>query len=331
MSGNSMSRRSLLKKSCVAAAVISSGLTRANDANPQSAIMSTRTPIRGRNPQSNALHLGGPVFEKYQDPQGWVAALRKLGYSAAYCPVHAKANDDEVKAYEDAAWEAGIIIAETGAWSNPISPKEAERQAALEKCRQQLALADRIGARCCVNISGSRGELWDGHSPKNLTPETFDMIVETTRSIIDAVKPTRAFFTLETMPWAYPDSPDSYLKLFRAIDRRQFGVHLDPVNLICSPQRYYANGALIRECFEKLGPHIKSCHAKDILLQEKLTTHLDEVRAGTGGLDYAVFLKELSKFPGTPLMLEHLSKPQEYEQAAAHIRGVAASLGLSFA
>jgi hypothetical protein len=35
------------------------------------------------------------------------------------------------------------------------------------------------------------------------------MIVETTRSIIDAGKPTRTFFALDTMHWAYPDSPDS--------------------------------------------------------------------------------------------------------------------------
>jgi len=324
-SNDALSRRNLLKSSLVGAAVtVCSVPVRASNGTPHG--VTTNAPQ-----SSSPLRLGGPVFERYKDPQGWVDALRKLGYSAAYCPVGANAGDEEVRAYEEAAKKAGIIIAETGAWSNPISPKGQERKAALEKCRQQLALADRIGARCCVNISGSRGELWDGPSPKNFTPETFDMIVETTRSIIDAVKPTRAFFALETMPWAYPDSPDSYLRLLRAIDRTQFAVHLDPVNLICSPQRYYGNGELIRECFEKLGPYIKSCHAKDILLQEKLTTHLDEVRAGTGGLDYAVFLKELSRFPGTPLMLEHLSKAEEYEQAANHIRGVAKNAGLSFA
>jgi len=332
MSSTTVSRRTVLKQSVLGTALAAGGwtTTRGADASrpaerndPQSAL---------RHPKSSApLHLGGPVFEKVKDPQAWVAALKKLGYSAAYCPVGAKASDAEVRAYEDAARKAGIIIAETGAWSNPISSKDEERKAALEKCRQQLALADRIGARCCVNISGSRSQSWHGHSPQNLTEETFDMIVATTRAIIDAVKPTRTFFALEMMPWAYPDSADSYVRLLKAIDRRQFGVHLDPVNIVCSPQRYYSNGALIRECFEKLGPHIKSCHAKDILLQEKLTTHLDEVIPGTGGLDYAVFLKELSRFPGTPLMLEHLSKAEEYDQAAAHIRSVAGSVGLSFA
>jgi len=277
------------------------------------------------------LRLGGPVFEKYQDPEGWVRAVKKLGYSAAYCPVGAEAADEVVKAYERAAQKADIIIAEVGAWSNSISPDEEKRKAALEKCRQQLALADRIGARCCVNITGSRGTQWDGPAAENFTEETFDMIVETTRGIIDDVKPTRTWFALETMPWAYPDSADSYVRLIQAIDRDRFAVHLDPVNLVCSPQRYYANGRLIAECFEKLGPYIKSCHAKDIILHPKLMTHLDEVRPGQGGLDYATLLRELSKLPGVPLMLEHLSNAEEYEQAAAHIRSVARKLGLSFA
>jgi len=309
-----MSRRSLLKKSATGAAALAAGAMEGSM----------------RAAQSGRLRLGGPVFEKVRDPEPWVDALKKLGYSAAYCPVAADAGDDTVRAYETAARKANIVIAEVGAWSNPISPDEPTRKAALGKCRRQLALADRIGARCCVNITGSRGEKWDGPSPKNLTRETFDMIVETTRSIIDDVKPTRTYFTLETMPWAYPDSPDSYVRLFAAIDRQRFAVHLDPVNLVCSPQRYYGNAALIRECFKKLGPHIKSCHAKDILLHPRLTTHLDEVRPGTGGLDYATFLKELSKLTDVPLMLEHLPNAEEYTKAAEHIRGVARDVGLSF-
>jgi sugar phosphate isomerase/epimerase len=309
-----ISRRSLLKKTVVGAVAASM------------AGRSTATAAQG-----GTLRLGGPVFEKVQDPQGWIAALKKLAYSAAYCPLGPDATDNVVRSYEEAAAKAGIIIAEVGAWSNPISPDELTRKTALEKCRTHLALADRIGARCCVNIAGSRSQVWDGPDAANFTKATFDMIVETTRSIIDAVKATRTYFTLETMPWAYPDSPDSYLQLFKAIDRKQFAVHLDPVNLVCSPQRYYGSGQLIRECFEKLGPYIKSCHAKDILLQQKLTTHLDEVRPGTGGLDYVTFLKELNKLPGTPLMIEHLQNAEEYVQAADYIRGVAKSIGLSFA
>jgi len=308
-------RRDFVKISCIAAATL---ITPA----PQS--------VEGMSEKQSKIRLGGPILEKYNTPEAWVQALKKLGYSAAYCPVEAKSSDDEIKAYAQAAQEANIVIAEVGAWSNPLDPDETKRRAALERCRTQLALADKIGARCCVNICGSRGNKWDGPHPDNLTQKTFDLIVETVRSIIDDVKPKRTFYTLETMPWAYPDSPDAYLRLIQAMDRKQFAAHLDPVNLICSPQRFYGNGALIRECFEKLGPSIKSCHAKDTILHEELTTHIDEIRPGLGGLDYGVFLRELSQYPDTPLMLEHLKTAEEYEQAANYIRSVGRKIGLEF-
>ena len=154
------------------------------------------------------------------------------------------------------------------------------------------------------------------------------MIVQVTREIIDEVKPLRTFYTLETMPWALPDSPDSYLALIKAIDRKQLGVHLDPVNMINSPRRYYNNGEFLKECFKKLGPMIKNCHAKDILLRTNLTVHLDEVLLGTGGLDYRVYLTELSKLKDVPLMLEHLKTREEYTKAAANVRSVAKSTGI---
>jgi len=270
------------------------------------------------------MRLGGPVFRDFKDPGDWVAALNDLGYSAAFCPVNADASDELVRAYVDAARAADIVIAEVGAWSNPVSPDEKTRAEALEKCKTQLALADRVGANCCVNIAGSRGEKWDGPHPDDLTDATFDLIVETVREIIDAVQPTRTFYTLETMPWMYPDSPDCYVRLIEAIDRERFAVHLDPANLISSPQRYFQNAELIRECFQKLGPRIKSCHAKDILMSDKFTTHLDEVRPGMGRLDYGVFLAEADKLgPDIPLMLEHLPQPVEYVMAAAYVRSVA--------
>jgi sugar phosphate isomerase/epimerase len=275
------------------------------------------------------MRLGGQVFSKGDGPEAWAAAVNAAGYRAAFCPVSPEADEDTVRAYSDIAHKADIVIAEVGAWSNPLSPDPAIAMAALEKCKASLALAERIGARCCVNIAGSRGEKWDGPDGVDLTEETFDQIVAVVRDIIDTVEPTRSYYTLETMPWMYPDSPDAYLRLIKAIDRKGFAVHLDLVNMVCSPQRYFANGRLIQECFEKLGAHIKSCHAKDILLQKHLTVHLDEVRPGQGNLDYATFLKELSRLDiDTPLMIEHLPSEEEYRLAAAHIRAVAAREGI---
>jgi sugar phosphate isomerase/epimerase len=275
------------------------------------------------------MRLGGPIFTPYADPETWVQAVLAAGYRGAYCPIGPEADDATVRAYARAAAAADIAIGEVGAWSNPLSPDQEIRRAARDKCVQGLALAERIGARCCVNIAGSLGEKWDGPCPRDLAPETFDSVVEMVRGIIDAVKPTRTFYTLETMPWMLPDSADAYLCLLRAVDRPAFAVHLDPVNLVNSPPRAFDTAALLRDCFAKLGPHIRSCHAKDIRLDTRLTVHLDEVRPGLGCLDYACYLHELDRLdPAVTLLLEHLPNAEEYRQAAGHLRTVAAAEGL---
>ncbi len=275
------------------------------------------------------MRLGGKINVDDQDPASWAFAVKKAGFRAAVSPIGSDADEALIQTYRQSAKANDIVISEVGAWSNPISPDSGVRQAAIEHCRKQLRLAEEIGARCCVNIAGSRGEQWDGPHPDNFSDETFEMIVETVRVIIDTVKPRDTFFTLETMPWVFPDSADSYLALIKAIDRKAFAVHLDPVNMISSPRVYYRNGEMMRDFFAKLGPYIKNCHAKDIRLSGKLTVHLDEVLPGTGALDYKVFLRELDKLDSdTPLIIEHLSSAEEYAAAAAYIRGVAEEIGV---
>ncbi len=278
------------------------------------------------------IRLGGPVFEKYDDPDLWIQLIKNQGYRAAYCPVDLSSDADLIKQYRITAERNDIVIAEVGAWCNPISPDDNTAQKAIEKCIASLVLADKLGARCCVNVSGSRNaNKWAGPHPENLTPGTFDLIVETTRKIIDAVKPTQTWFTLEAMPWAYPDSADSYLKLIKAVARNRFAVHLDPVNLVTSPQIIYANGKMIRETFQKLGQYIKSCHAKDIIIREDTDLpQMEEVRPGLGILNYAVYLSELSKLNDVPLMMEHLKSQEEYTKAASYIRSVGKSLSIRF-
>jgi sugar phosphate isomerase/epimerase len=274
--------------------------------------------------EQNYVRLGGPVFEKYTDPDAWISALKRLKYRATYCPVEVGANETSIRAYQKAAFENDIVIAEVGAWSNTVSLDANERKEAIEKCVRSLELAEQISANCCVNISGSRNpNYWAGPHEDNLTEDTFDLIVEITRKIIDSVKPSRTFFALEPMPWSYPDSPDNYLKLLKAIDRQRFGVHLDPVNMVSSPQIFFKNGDFIRECFKILGPYIRSCHAKDITLREdNYIPQLDECQPGLGKLNYDTFLVELSRLKDIPLMMEHLNNAEEYASAADYIRSV---------
>jgi sugar phosphate isomerase/epimerase len=242
---------------------------------------------------------------------------RKCGFRAVTFPLKYDAGDSEIDNLVNALKESDIIIAEVGAWhSNLLSLDKNEKQSALENCKGQLALADYIGARCCVNVAGTHGSRWDGSHPDNFSEEVFAEIVDRTREIIDAVKPLRAFYAIETMPWMIPHSADAYVRLIEAVDRPAFGAHLDTVNLINSPERYYANSAITQECFDKFGPRIKSIHLKDIILQPQLTVHLDECPVGQGGFDIPCLLRNAAKLdPDMPVLVEHLQTQREYQES----------------
>jgi sugar phosphate isomerase/epimerase len=272
--------------------------------------------------------IGAPFRAHLDDVREMARRHRADGYTAAYCPRIAIGERDRIVAVREAFAAEGLPIAEIGAWCNLLATDPAKRRANLDRVSQSLAIADEVGALCCVDYLGTYDPGSDyGPHPDNLTPRGFDAAVETIRAVIDAARPRRAKFCLEMMQWVLPDSVDCYLDLLRAVDRPAFGVHLDPVNLIVSPRMYYDTAAVIRDCFRRLGPRIVSCHAKDLVLRNALALHMDEVRPGLGQLDYRVYLAEIQSLGReVPLMLEHLTTPEEYAQARDYLRGVEASL-----
>jgi sugar phosphate isomerase/epimerase len=279
------------------------------------------------------IRLGGPIFLKAADPNELALEHRRLGYSAAYCH-DAKATDRErIRAIENAFSKDNVVVAEVGAWKNMLDPDAEKRRANLEYVIERCALAEAVGARCCVDIAGSYNPtVWYGPNPKNISKEFFDATVENCRRVIDSIKPKRTKFTIEMMGWNLPDGPDSYVELIKAVDRPAFGVHLDVCNGINCPKRFYENTQYIRECFEKLGPHIASCHAKDLQWVVELNVHFLEVVPGRGEMDYKAYLGGLAALPSeVPLMLEHLKTPEEYDEGKQYIKRVGGEMGLTFA
>jgi sugar phosphate isomerase/epimerase len=277
------------------------------------------------------MRLGGPIFLNSDDPGALAREHRRLGYRAAYVPKVELNDQDRIKAIIKEFSSQDVVIAEVGAWVNMLDPDPEKRRKNLDYVQQRLALAEEVGALCCVDIAGSYDpKIWYAPNPKNFSQEFVDATVENCRRLIDTVKPKRTKFSIEMMPYSFPSGPDEYLKLLKAVDRKAFGVHLDVCNVINSPQRMYNNGSVIRECFQKLGPWILSCHGKDLAWEDSYQVNFREVIPGRGRIDYKAYLTELSKVPsGAPLMLEHLAGASEYDEARKYIADVAGGLGLS--
>ena len=115
------------------------------------------------------------------------------------------------------------------------------------------------------------------------------------------------------------------------MDREQFGVHLDLVNLINTPRRYFDSAGVLAELMRVCGDRVVAGHLKDISLQEPaISVIMHEVRAGLGNIDFAALLRTVDRIPREiPLLLEHLPNEIEYDAAARHIRTVARSIDIA--
>jgi sugar phosphate isomerase/epimerase len=267
---------------------------------------------------------------KSDDPAELAQAHLDLGYRAAYAPPVKLEETDKIEAIVREFSARDVVIAEVGAWVNLLDSDPYTRKRNLEFVTNKLAVAEALGARCCVDIAGSYNpEVWSGPHPDNFSRRFFEETVENCRKIIDAVNPKRTKFSLEMMGWCLPSTADQYLELIRAINREAFGVHIDICNMINSPERIYNSSDLIRECFQKLGKWALSCHAKDVAWVPEMQVHFKEVIPGQGEVDYATYLSELSRLDNdVPLMIEHLSSAEEYRQGASYIRSVARQNGI---
>jgi len=269
------------------------------------------------------MRLGISTTFPHTSPEEWAKKHKEAGLGAVVFPLAWNAAVSSIDLYAEAARAYDLTIAEVGSWCNPMDPDPAKRSENRQKCLHQLELAEYIGACCCVNISGAIGEVWDGSYAANYAPETRAEIVSWLQDLLDTVKPVRTAYTLEPMPHMLPDSPESYLDLLQDVNRPGFGVHVDIVNMLVSPRVYYNNRQLVESTFALLGPHIRSCHIKDAILDHGLTVSIRETECGKGELDLVCYIREADRLnPDMPMIIEHLPDLSRYEEAIRYVKGL---------
>lgn len=275
------------------------------------------------------MRLGGSVLAPYDKPEGWLEEVKRLGYGCVIAPFDHTTDKNLIRAYMNLMEKEGLILGEVGAWSNPMATNEETRRKNISYCQGQLALAEEVGAKCCVNIVGGTGEIWDGFYEENYDSHVYSLIVDRIREIIDGVKPSRTFYTIEPMPWMVPDSPEAYLQLLKDVDRKGFAVHLDYTNMINQPIRYIKSRDFIKHCFKLLGPYTKSVHIKDVAMSKDLPVSIKEVIPGEGGLDMGLVMELIhSLSPTMTAFVEHFSSDLEYVKATNNLKAVAVNRGI---
>ena len=267
------------------------------------------------------MRLGISSSLQHSSPQDWAKKISDLGCRTVVFPVDHTKGEALVDSYVKAAQTYDLQIAEVGIWRNAIAPFEKERQAAMDYSIAQLKMADRIGARCCVNVIGSVGERWDGAYADNFTKKTWDRAVRMIQEVIDEAKPQNTYFTIEPMPWMYPTSPEEYIKMIEDVKRDRFAVHMDVINMINTPERYFFPQPFLEQCFDLLGEYIKSCHIKDVLLGQEFTFNLRECACGEGTFCLERYAELASKTdPDMPMIIEHLHSDEDYVNSVRYVK-----------
>lgn len=259
------------------------------------------------------MRLGTSSPLKHKSPQEWAKNQVKLGCATVNFPLNCNDEEKKIIAYKEAADKAGLTIAEVGIWRNALSGNAEEKQSNMDYCINQLRLADFLGARCAVNVAGAFGPRWDGGYKANFTDEAWKKTVAMVQEIIDIANVKNTYFTLEPMPWMIPTGPQEYIRLIEAVDRDRFAVHMDIINMTNSADRYFNAEEFIDECAEVLGKRIRSCHIKDVHLNERYTLQLEECGPGDGEFPLRHYVEKMNEIdPDMPVILEHLNSDDEY-------------------
>ena len=267
------------------------------------------------------MRLGTSSPLVYDSGEHWAKYQKEQGCSAVVFPVQSNEPEKKIIEYKEAADREGLMIAEVGIWRNALSKDPDERKKNRDYCVEQLRLADYVGARCCVNVAGTTGEIWDGAYKENFSKELRDETISMVREIIDRADVKNTYFTLEPMPWMIPTGPEDYARLIEEIDRDRFAVHMDVINMINSIDRYFNAEEFVDECAEILGTKIRSCHIKDVHLGERYTVRLEECAPGCGEFPLRYYVSKMNEIdPEMPVILEHLSTDEDYLKYLGYLK-----------
>lgn len=199
---------------------------------------------------------------------------------------------------------------------NMCHPEPGEREAGLRRLRVLAATCDRLGATTITLCTGSRDphDMWRRH-PDNDTPQAWAAMTACMAQALQIAEDHQLTLAFEPEVANVVDTARKGRRLLDEMRSPRLKVVMDAANLFRAGDLARME-AVLSEAFELLGQDIILAHAKD-LSQDGAAGH---EAAGTGVLDYDLYLKLLraSHYSG-PLILHSLSEAQ-VDPAVAFLR-----------
>jgi sugar phosphate isomerase/epimerase len=161
--------------------------------------------------------------------------------------------------------------------------------------------------------------MWRGH-PANRRPDAWADLLEAMEEALAIAEEHDLWLAVEPETANVVDSPTKARRLLDELRCPRLKIILDPANLFRVEDLPYQR-PILEAAFDLLGPDLVLAHAKDVRVVGGTVHH---VAAGTGVLDYRLYLKLLRHTP-VPLIVHGLAEA-EVEGALAFLRGAQAAV-----
>lgn len=260
--------------------------------------------------------------------------VRELGFSGIYTRL--RDNDPFETSTEQCHRVRDLLAAHglhmyqsTGYWQCLIHPDETVRKQAVRTLQEALRVAGDLGSRGIDTGPGSMNPTgpWNPH-PDNWQPWAREQLIRSLRECAGAAEQYGVYLSMEGHQLVVLESAEVMREVLDAVGSPWVRADFDPVNWI-TLKTVFNTGPAIAEMMDTLGDWIVSAHAKDIIIEDRLTLHLDQRPSGQGLLDYHTFLRRMEALnPEYPIIVESAST-EELPAVSAFLHQTAKELGIT--
>jgi sugar phosphate isomerase/epimerase len=290
--------------------------------------------------------ISGEIFPAHIDEftPAHAQRVRDLGFTGCFTRFDRddplETSDGSIKRVRAILDDHGLEMVQVIGHRPPlIHPDPAVRAEGVRVLRAALRIAGGLRAQSCHTGPGSRAQsgatrsewvhsgAWNPHAG-NWDPACKDRLIDSLRQCVGAAEDHGARVGLEGHVLVTLDSAETMRDVIDAVGSPTIACDLDPVNWL-RLETVYRSGPAIDRMVDILGPdRIINAHAKDVIVQPRLVTHIEECAAGQGLLDWSTFLRRVEAIdPNRYLVVEHCTA-EEIPAIKAFLDTTAASLGI---